>query len=192
MVSKPKVKIISEDAEARWLIKELIPDDYVSKIDLLDTTVGSNEIISLAKCDRSFFNNRVIIIDGDIRNESSKVNEINSLNAQKSHILILPTSTSIERSLLAFLLSDSTNTENYYENEDTDSYNITKNAIINEAKELEDLCAKKTDREVYKKWFNEHLDIFRLTHLIEYWKLEHQEEVNTFIEEFTQAVDALY
>ena len=192
MVSKPKVKIISEDAEARWLIKELIPDEYISKIDLLDTTVGSNEVISLAKCDRSFFNNRVIIIDGDIRTESSKINEINSLNAQKSHILILPTSTSIEKGLLDFLLSDSTNIANYYENECADRYNITKNAIINKAEELEHLCTRRTDREVYKEWFNEFLIIFKETHLLEYWKLEHQEEVNTFIAEFTQAVDELY
>ena len=188
MLSKPKVKIISEDAEARWLIKELIPNEYISKIDLLDTTVGSNEIISLAKCDRSFFNNRVI----DIRTETSKIEEIKLLNAQKSHILILPTSLSIEKSLLAFLQSDSNFINDYYDNEAAERFNITKSFIRNMCEDLKHKCDNHTPREVYKKWFNEYIDIFRETHLIEYWKLEHQEEVNTFIAEFTQAVDELY
>ena len=192
MVSKPKVKVISEDYEARWLIKELIPDKYVSKIDLLDTTVGSNEIISLAKCDRSFFNNRVIIIDGDIRTETSKIKEIKLLNTQKSHILILPTSLSIEKSLLEFLQSDSNFINDYYDSKPTEDFNITKSFIRNMCEDLNRECDNRTNREVYKKWFNEYLDIFRETHLIEYWKQEHQEQVNTFIAEFTQAVDDLY
>ena len=192
MVSKPKVKIISEDAEARWLINELIPDNYISKIDLLDTNVGSNEIISLAKCDRSFFNNRVIIIDGDIRTETSKVEEIKLLNAQKSHILILPTSLSIEKSLLEFLQSKSEFINDYYDNEAAERFNITKSFIKNMCEDLKRKCDNHPPREVYKKWFNEFLIIFKETHLLEYWKLEHQEEVNTFITEFTQAVDELY
>ena len=192
IISKPKVKIISEDAEARWLIKHLIPDEYLSKIELLDTTVGSNEIISLAKCDRSFFNNRVIVIDGDIRNESSKVNEINSLNAQKSHILILPTSTSIEKSLLDFLLGDSMNIANYYEDEAADRFNITRSAMINKNENLRAECANRPAREVYKEWFNEFLIVFNETHLLEYWKKEHENEVKEFIESFTATVDELY
>lgn len=192
MLSKPKVKIISEDAEARWLINELIPNEYISKIDLLDTTVGSNEVISLAKCDSSFFNNRVIIIDGDIRNETSKMEEIKLLNAQKSHILILPTSLSIEKSLLEFLQSKSKFINDYYDNEAAERRNITKSFIKNMCEDLKHKCDNHTPREVYKKWFNEFLIIFKETHLLEYWKLEHQEEVNTFIAEFTQAVDELY
>lgn len=112
--SAQKIKLISEDAEARWLLKHLLPDTVLSKLNLLETTVGCNEVLSLSKCDPTYFNTRIIVLDGDIKSKRATMTDIDTQKMIGHYIYVLPSKKSIEESVLSFLQSNSQNAKDYF------------------------------------------------------------------------------
>lgn len=97
-----KVKVLTEDAEARWVINHIISGtELKDKVMLLDTKIGKNELVSLIKADPLYFSNCIIILDGDARNDSAITKE---LKGKLHHVLYLPGDESPEKELLVLYL----------------------------------------------------------------------------------------
>lgn len=113
--SAQKIKLISEDKEARWVLSHLLLPTTLSKLNLLDTNIGCNEVLSLTKCDSTYFNTRILVLDGDIKSKTQTMNEIRAQNAGGHYIYILPSKKPIESSLFDFLQSNSEHATKYFE-----------------------------------------------------------------------------
>lgn len=187
--SEQKIKIISEDAEARWLLKHLLPDTVLSKLNLLKTTVGCNEVLSLSKCDPTYFNTRIIILDGDIKSKRATMTDINTQKMIGHYIYVLPSKKSIEESVLSFLQSNSQNAKDYFS-----QYNCLANGLtythfrnIN----LNNYKKRGKKREKIKAWFNVYKERFDETNLFEYWEKEHDIECKKLIEDIENAINEI-
>lgn len=184
--AQQKIKVISEDAEARWVLEHLLPPTTLSKLNLLDTTVGCNEVLSLSKCDPTYFNTRIIVLDGDIKSKSATMNSIRAQNASGHYIYTLPSKKSIEESVLEFLLSSSPNTNEYFS-----QYNCALNGLTyNHFKDinLNDYQKRGKKREKMKAWFDAYKARFNETNLFSYWAKEHEDECNRLIEDIDKAI----
>lgn len=187
--SAQKIKLISEDAEARWLLKHLLPDTVLSKLNLLETTVGCNEVLSLSKCDPTYFNTRIIVLDGDIKSKRATMTDINTQKMIGHYIYVLPSKKSIEESVLSFLQSNSQNAKDYFS-----QYNCLANGLtythfqnIN----LNNYKKRGKKREKIKAWFNIYKERFDETNLFEYWKKEHDIECNKLIKDIKNAINEI-
>ena len=177
-----KIKIISEDAEARWLLNKILPTNLLNQVNILDTHIGYNELLSLVKCDSTYFRTRIIVLDGDVATKTSQKRDITNLNMVGNNILLLPGGKSIENSIRDFLLSDSQNVKEYYSNMICLSQGITKIHFMQE--DLSTFYNRGQKRDKLKAWFNAYLSIFEETQLFNYWSKEHAEEIESFITSF--------
>lgn len=187
--AEQKIKIISEDTEARWVLEQLLPSEISNKINLLDTNIGCNEVLSLTKCDPTYFNTRILILDGDIKSKTATMNDIRAQNASGHYIYVLPDKAPIERSLLNFLQSNTEQAKNYFE-----QYTCLINGLTyNHFKDLELSDFKKggKKREKEKAWFNAYKAQFDETNLFEYWKREHETECNKLVEDIKNAINEI-
>jgi len=66
-----KVKVYTEDNEARWFIKHLVPD-YLIYVELLESFIGCDQLIGLYCADLSYFGNTLIVFDGDVDEKQLK------------------------------------------------------------------------------------------------------------------------
>ena len=63
--NKPKIKLYSEDDEARWFIERLIPE-YLENIEIVKCKLGCSNLVSLMNGDPSYFGNTLVVFDGDL------------------------------------------------------------------------------------------------------------------------------
>lgn len=187
--SEQKIKIISEDAEARWLLKHLLPDTVLSKLNLLKTTVGCNEVLSLSKCDPTYFNTRIIVLDGDIKSKRATMTDINTQKLIGHYIYVLPSKKSIEESVLSFLQSNSQNAKDYFSQYSCLANGLTYTHFQNI--NLNNYKKRGKKREKIKAWFNVYKERFDETNLFEYWKKEHDIECNKLIEDIENAINEI-
>lgn len=184
-----KIKIITEDAEARWLLSKLIPEELKSRINILDTQIGYNEILSLTKCDSSYFKSRIIILDGDITSKTAVMRDINNLNSIGLNILYLPGQASIEASFRKFLLSESPHVNNYFNNNICLSNGLTKMHFKQE--NLNSYYNRGKQRDKLKAWFNSYRSLFEETQLYEAWSHEYEDDINTFLEQLKASINKI-
>ena len=83
-----KIKLYSEDAEARWFLSHIV-NEYLPYVDVLDVTIGCSELINLYKADIQYFGNVLLVFDGDVT--ESQLNKIPSqMRKNLGNILLLP------------------------------------------------------------------------------------------------------
>ena len=187
--SAQKIKLISEDEEARWLLRHLLPNDILNKLNLLSTTVGYNEVLSLSKCDPTYFNTRIIVLDGDIKSERATMTTINSQNLIGHYIYTLPSNKSIEESIFSFLRSDSQACKDYFAQHICLTYGLTYSQFIDVDLNAYQRSGKK--REKMKAWFNAHKDQFDDSNLFKFWRDEHEDECNKLIDDIKNAINEI-
>lgn len=188
--SNQKIKIITEDAEARWILSKILSSSMVkNKIKLLDTKIGYNEILSLSKCDPTYFNTRIIILDGDVKTKTATIEDINKRNEQLGyHIFILPDNKSIEQSLYDFLTSNSSSAKKYYKQ----NICLENGLTLSHFKTLDlKKFKKRSQRERMKAWFNYYKDLFDETNLYDYWEKENQDECQQLLNNIEESVKTI-
>ncbi len=98
-----KIKLYSEDAEARWFLSHIV-NEYIPYVDVLDVTIGCSELINLYKADIQYFGNVLLVFDGDV-----KENQLNKIPIQTrknlGNILLLPGGKRPEEVIYNYLLS---------------------------------------------------------------------------------------
>jgi len=174
-----KVKIYSEDSEARWFLKFLIPE-YLVYLELLDTTIGCDELINLYNADISYFGNILIVFDGDVTEK--QLNKIpGPLRDKLGNIIKLPGDKRPEEIIYNYLKK--LQPDHDYWNDATSSFGFTWD-YFNDHGPLSDDYKSEKEREIYKKWFIDHKPFFEATKLIDFWLRDNLDVVNSFKKEF--------
>ena len=153
MVEK-QITIYSEDEEARWFIKHLLKD-YSSRIRLVNYSDGCDKLLSLLDNDPEYFKNILFIFDGDMNEDMKKYKELKHAHA---NIIKLPIdSLRPEKVFYDYLISlDSTHellTSHLNEG-------LTIRKLKNEGPDSEKYTCCTAERERYKNWFKDNLDMF--------------------------------
>lgn len=186
MLQNPnKVKIYSEDEENRWFIRNLI-QKYSFYVEILDVNIGCNQLLSLYMGDMSYFSNVLIILDGDVKEK-----DINSIPEQYrtrlNNVIKLPGELRPEEIIY-----------NYIINLDIDHpYWLKLNQVgmnwlyFKENGPSSSKYKQEKERERYKKWFNDHLQIFDSTRLFDFWASDNKELVDMFEEQFIKSYNSV-
>ena len=98
-----KIKLYSEDAEARWFLSHIV-GDYLPYVEVLDVMIGCDQLINLYGADLQYFGNTLIVFDGDVTDaQLSKVPKRTRDNL--GNILLLPGGKRPEEVVYDYLLS---------------------------------------------------------------------------------------
>ncbi len=174
-LQRNKIKVYTEDREARWFINNLPGEDWQSlrsRLDLLDTEIGNESILSMVKGEPLYFFNKIIVLDGDSINKDKIKKDVESLNASKQNIFFLPGGKSPENIILDFLTSNTEDANRFFAQPLCLNQALTKNYFLQQPQK---------GRSTLKEWFRDHQQIFQDTHLMTF-----------FAETYAKEIDDLY
>ncbi|CFX15408.1 ATPase, AAA-type, core [Syntrophomonas zehnderi OL-4] len=181
-----KIKVYSEDAEARWFLKYLIPD-YLCYVDLLESFIGCDSLISMYNADIYYFGNTLIVFDGDVSEE--QLNKIPDATRQNlGNILRLPGGKPPEQVIYEYLLN--LDSDHAFWSGTASSLGFTWD-YFKERGPLSDDYKGKKDRDKYKAWFNNHRQYFEPTKLMDFWMQDNKEVTDAFKRDFLQAYNCI-
>ena len=160
------LKVYTEDYEARWFLKKLIPN-YLSNVNILDVSLGHDEILKLYKADIEYFGKLLIVLDGDVPDEKIK-KEASIVNKIPDNIITLPGSKRPEEILYDYLLQLESH-HPYWEK--TEGTGFTWLYFKENGPDKYD----GKERDKYKKWFQDHERFFESTNLFDYWAKDNKE-----------------
>lgn len=184
-IRKPKIKVYSEDAEARWFLRHLLPQCILDRVQLIEHTIGCEELIHLMNADSDYFANNLIVFDSDV--DESRKNKIKL--KQLGNYINLPGNNQNPEEVFYDYLRSLKEEHPYWSRWITRSlgFTITYFEEHNPSQESEYSGDK---RERYKKWFNDHLEGFESSELFEYWKNDNivinKDFVNNFVSVFNK------
>ncbi|MEZ7872639.1 MAG: hypothetical protein QMB53_02485, partial [Eubacteriales bacterium] len=177
-----KIKLYSEDEEARWFLKMMV-GEYLPYVDVLDVEIGCNELINLYNADIAYFGNALLVLDGDVTD--SQLNKIpKPVRDNLGNIILLPGGKAPEKIIYDYL--HSLKADHEFWSGVAQRVGFTWD-YFNEHGPLSDDYRGNTDREKYKQWFNSHLIHFVSTGLMDYWMRDHREQVEVFKDKFKSA-----
>jgi len=174
-----KTKLYTEDAEARWFLKYLVPD-YLMYVEELDITIGCDQLINLYAADLQYFGNTLIVFDGDVSEKQlSKIPK--GMRESLGNILKLPGEKSPEEVLYDYLLSLGPNHD--FWSSGAQRVCFTWDYFNEHGPESKDYSQEK-DREKYKQWFKDHRQFFESIRLMDFWKKDNPALVEKFRYDF--------
>lgn len=184
--NRNKIKLYSEDAEARWFLEYLV-QDFLSYVEPLDITIGCDQLINLYGADLQYFGNTLIVFDGDVTEK--QLNKIPKLTRERfGNILKLPGEKNPEEILYEYLLSLSPDHD--YWSSGAERVGFTWDYFNEHGPKSDDYTQEK-DREKYKKWFIDHRQLFESTKLMEFWLRDNPQLVQIFREAFVAAYNRI-
>lgn len=163
------VSVYSEDDEARWFFEKLIKK-YSLKLRIVKVKLSCDALLQLNKNDPVYFSNIIIVLDGDVPNEY--------ISNQKN-IIKLPGNVRPEKIIYDFLINLSYESDLWKKGR---SCGFAKENIIENGPESNKYDGKERDK--YKKWFNENLEIIEGLGVFEYWSEENRGIHDEFEEKF--------
>jgi len=178
-----KIKVYTEDDEARWLLKKLV-SKFLFRLEILDVSVGAQALLKLCATDPNYFGSVIVVLDGDISDD--EISRLAPNNHRLGNLVKLPGSKRPEQLIYDYLLGLEFEhpfwqkgigiglTLDYFESSGPNSN-----------------CYSGSERERYKTWFNAHLAEFESIGLFDYWAQDHMDSVNEFIQEFTRAFNCV-
>ncbi len=177
-----RIKVYTEDAEARWFLNHLIPD-YLSYVDVLDVTIGCDQLINLYNADIQYFGNTLIIFDGDVTEKQLSKIPQNARN-NLGNIIKIPGGKPPEEVLYHYLLH--LGAEHDFWSGSAQRVGFTWD-YFNEHGPFSDDYRQEKDRERYKKWFIDHRQYFDSTKLMEFWMRDNKVCVYDFKNAFKKS-----
>lgn len=179
-----KIRVYTEDAEARWVLLHLV-QPYTAYLNILDVNVGCHSLMSLYSADTAYFGNSIIVLDGDVTDKTLSVVP-EKVREHFKNIIKLPGSSRPEQVMYEYLLS--LPSEHDFWSQAGAGLNWTyfkENGPDSAAYQSE----KERDR--YKKWFIDHEKLFDAYHLFDYWINDNSDAVTTFLNCFVSAYNAV-
>lgn len=178
--STKKIPVFTEDKEGEIFLRAIIKRKS-SSLQFIDCTLGCDNLIELArkKIVGFKYSQSIVVLDGDVRSENSKMRRINKLK----NFLILPGNNSPERLIAEFLHAlpdDSPHWENIYEG-------YSKQHVFRDFS----LREIQSSREKAKQWFNLQKEYWgrNCANVINPWIEENEEDVNVFIEQYDSLIE---
>ena len=180
-----KVKVYTEDNEARWFIKHLVPD-YLMYVELLDTCIGCDQLIGLYCADLSYFGNTLIVFDGDV--SDGQLNKIPGATRKNlGNIIKLPGNKPPEVVIYEYLLNLDSDHEYW---QAANRFFFTWDYFNDHGPHSDDYKSEK-DREKYKKWFVDHEQYFSSTKLMDFWIQDNTTLVDEFKQSFLESYNKI-
>ena len=181
---KRKIKLYSEDDEARWFIKHIL-GDMADEFDFVEASIGCNELMRLYKSDIEYFRNALIIFDGDVKEEQLNDKIGKSLREAFGNIISLMGEKRPEEVIYDYIMNLDSDHEfwvagdgfglswDYFKTRGPDSYEKVK------------------PREKYKIWFKDNLPLFEVTKLMDFWIRDNESVVEEFKRNISKIRDSL-
>lgn len=175
-----RIKVYTEDEETRWFLRNLA-ESYLPRLNVLPIEIGCLELLKLRKADPEYFSRTLIILDGDV-SEEDIVNHATMPNLPAENIIRLPGHKRPEQVFYEYILGLEPDhpflingmalgfTLTYFRENGPQSYNGR-------------------EREKYKRWFSDHVQLFDSYGLFDYWKADNQQLVDEFLQYFKSAFD---
>lgn len=180
-----KIIVYTEDNEARWFLKKLlrykIPCKYLN---IIPVQISCSSLVDLMNCEPAFAYH-IVIFDGDLSSKDKR-----RIKKNKFNYLVLPTNLdkkgnkvleSPEKCLENFIFSEKDYSKEYLKKEHI-KYPEVKIEFFNE--HSSDSYSETKDREKKKHWFKDHRQLFERSKIMDYWKKEYSNQVETFINDF--------
>lgn len=185
--SSSKVGVFCEDAEARWLVQELLGalnPSLLPRVHLIDASFGCDTLLQLYRHDYPYMKDRVVVLDGDVKEE--KVRELIPGHYLKSggNIVWLPGSVRPEQ-IICDYLENSDSGDPVWDN--LAPYDYTHRAIFENGPDSPLYSDKTPARNKYKAWLQDNKLVFTDAKVVRAWTNANPKLAWTFIEEFTSA-----
>ncbi len=182
--STEKVKIYTEDDEAKWFLERLLIN-HLDRINVISLGLGCDELIKLYKQDDYFQNSALVALDGDAK---QKLAGLRSL-ASPWNIFCLPADNLSPEALLYNFLKENTSE---YLSDCWDPGHGTTYRNIMQYYPLSD-NSNKDNREKYKAWFQklktEKLEF--LKNLVLAWCNTHPTKQEAFLTDFKRSFNII-
>lgn len=176
-----KMKIYTEDAEARWFLRHMLEKFGVSeRVQVLDDVeMSCTYAETFLKADRTYFQNVLFILDGDASSRSKK---------DIKNFVYLPGTVRPESVFMNFLCNEEQAKEFCSQDGAWESGYTVRN-FISKRKEIDSKVrnGNKKERDLYKEWFKENLSSFDELNIFEYWCKANEALVDEFREDFKEA-----
>ena len=184
--NRKKTKIYSEDAEARWFLQKLL-NHYIARLEILDVSLSCTHLLGLFKADPVYFGNVLIVLDGDVSDRDiSEVPE--KVRQRANNIIKLPGIVRPEQVIYDYL-NAMPSEHNYWSEAAALSFNW--DSFKAHEPQSSDYNGYTKEREKYKKWFNDHKEIFDATHLFEAWAEDNPQIVGAFLTDFIYSFNSV-
>ena len=184
--NRAKIKLYSEDEEARWLLSKIIPE-YLSYVEVLDVNIGCSELISLYNADLQYFGNQILVFDGDVTEGLlKKIPERTRQNL--GNIVLLPGKKRPEEVIYEYIIS--LDPDHDYWTGGAQNLGFSWD-YFKDHNPRSDEYDQKTERERFKQWFKDHKDGFESSHLIDYWINDNDDLVTSFKKSFKTAYNCI-
>ncbi len=181
-----KIKIFSEDDEARWFFKKIYPgyDDF----DLKNIQIGCESLISLMNADIEYFSKSIIIFDGDVGD--TKLDKIDQIFKRNKNYIKLPAHkegeaknhNNPEMEIYNYLINLPKDHSYWIDNNESDfNYRYIYDHGPN-SKDYEHL----ETRLRAKNWFKDNLNSIEQTKVMDYWKRDNEDILKKFINDFDE------
>lgn len=175
-----KITVYTEDNEGRWLLENLLPNEYLLRVDLVKIKLACTELISLNNNDPKYFSNVLFVVDGDVQDK-----DINK-SCRNDNIIKLPGKVRPEQVIYDFLMN--LEEENpFWDN--AMSLGLNKESLEEHGPLSSDYKGK--DRDRFKKWFLKNQLILECKNVVEIWINENKDEYDKFLNNFRQAFNLI-
>lgn len=180
-----KIKLYTEDAEARWLLSHLI-QSYLLYVEMVDSKIGCRELISLYMADSAYFGQCIMVFDGDVPDaEISIIPE--TLRKRFNNIIKLPGNKRPEEIIYDYIVSLPSDHDFWA---DASKVGLSWQYFQDNGPESQQYARQK-EREKYKAWFQDHRELFDMCKLPEYWVRDNEGIVRAFCEQFNSIYNGM-
>ncbi|MCL6613091.1 MAG: ATP-binding protein [Firmicutes bacterium] len=177
-----KIAVWTEDYESRWFFEKIIGKNC-SRVNILNVSMGHDELLKLIQQDYDYFKNFLFILDGDVSQE--KLDTVAKRLGLKRlpNVLKLPGDTFPEKVMFNYL-STLSGTHDIFKELAATGFSLR---VLNERGP--DSYSYDKERERYKKWFKDFETV--INEAFSYWKRDFITEVDKFVKEFNDAFNQI-
>lgn len=175
-LSQSPVLVLTEDAETRWFLNEILPEYIKRQIEMPEMGWGCNELVKFNQETFPALQKSLIVVDGDF----------NSGDQLKYNVLKLPGGSSPEAIIYTFLKSLDPDHELL-----NNSSGINKRSLEEYGPFSSEYNDYTPNRKKYKKWFQNNMGHLMSLRVISYWKESYDDAINSFIKEFQEKLSSI-
>ena len=182
----PKVGVFSEDAEARWLMREIIDvlcPTLAPHIEFIDASFGCDQLIQLYEHDFLYMQDRIVVFDGDVKDKD--IEKIPKRHRDKGkNIVKLPGNERPENLIWRFLKSAEEASPVW---DSLDQYGYSYRSIDENGPDSSAFSKYGSERNRYKEWLKACMADFTRAGVVKCWVEANLDAAWSFVESFTEA-----
>lgn len=189
--SSTPVGVFSEDAEARWLIKEILTEikpDLIARLAFVECPFSCESLLRLYAQDFPYLKDRLVVLDGDVTDEMINSAVPSRLLESGKNLIRLPGKVRPEEIIWTYL--NETDPEDPVW-EALAPFEISWRNLVENGPLSETYNDEAKERNKYKKWFSDYAVDFRQAKVVHYWIEANKDEAEAFIDRFLVAYNAV-